>query len=92
LIIRLIIQTILLYPSGAVWTDEAPNVNRPDPTGAISSDCEHPSRNWKVAGLNSTYAPSNRRHVRRELVGFYERVGASMPAAIAWHGRGGRSQ
>jgi hypothetical protein len=24
----MIIQTILLYPSGAVWTDEASNVSR----------------------------------------------------------------
>jgi hypothetical protein len=30
LIIRLIIQTILPYPSGAVWTDEPSNVSRPD--------------------------------------------------------------
>jgi hypothetical protein len=28
LIIRLIIQTILLYPSGAVWTDVAFHVSR----------------------------------------------------------------
>jgi hypothetical protein len=28
LIIPMIIQTILLYPSGAVWTDEASNVSR----------------------------------------------------------------
>ena len=45
LIIPMIIQTILLYPSGAVWTDEASNVSRLDPTGAVQADAEHPSRN-----------------------------------------------
>jgi hypothetical protein len=35
LIIHLIIQTILLDPSGAVWTDALPNVSRLDPSGAI---------------------------------------------------------
>jgi len=48
LIIRLIIQTILLYPSGAVCTEEAPNVSRLDPSGAVQSDAEHPSRNRKA--------------------------------------------
>jgi hypothetical protein len=48
LIIRLIIQTIGLDPSGAVWTDEAPNVSRLDPSGADQIDAEHPSRNRKV--------------------------------------------
>jgi len=50
LIIRLIIQTIRQDPSGAVWTDEAPNVSRPDPSGAIQIDAEHPTRNRKVEG------------------------------------------
>jgi hypothetical protein len=44
----MIIQTILLDPSRAVWTDEAPNVSRPDPSGAIQIDAEHPTRNRKV--------------------------------------------
>ena len=54
LIIRLIIQTIGLYPSGAVWTDEAPDVSRLDPSGAVQADAEHPSRNRKVVGSNPT--------------------------------------
>jgi hypothetical protein len=41
LIIRLIIQTIRQDPSGSVWTDEAPNVNRPDPSGADQTDVDH---------------------------------------------------
>jgi hypothetical protein len=41
------IQTILLYPSGAVWTDGASNVSRLDPSGAYWVDAEHPSRNRK---------------------------------------------
>jgi hypothetical protein len=48
----MIIQTILLYPSGAVWTDGAFNVSRPDPSGAIQADAEHPSRIRKVEGSN----------------------------------------
>jgi hypothetical protein len=42
LIIPMIIQTILLDPSGAVWTDEAPNMSRPDPSGADQADADHP--------------------------------------------------
>ena len=44
----MIIQTILLYPSGAVWTDEASNVSRLDPSGAVQVDAEHPTRNRKI--------------------------------------------
>jgi hypothetical protein len=54
LIIRLIVQTILLYPSEAVWTDGPSNVSRPDPSGAVQVDAEHPSRNRKVVGSNPT--------------------------------------
>jgi hypothetical protein len=54
LIIRLIIQTILLYPSEAVWTDGASNVSRLDPSGAVQFDAENPTRNRKVEGLNPT--------------------------------------
>jgi hypothetical protein len=50
----MIIQTILSYPSGAVWTDEAPNVSRLDPSGAVQVDAEHPARNRKVVGSNPT--------------------------------------
>ena len=35
LIIHLIIQTILLDPSKAVWSDGASNVSRLDPSGAV---------------------------------------------------------
>jgi hypothetical protein len=48
----MIIQTILLYPSGAIWTDSSFNVSRLDPSGAVQVDAEHLSRNWKVAGSN----------------------------------------
>src|SRR5829696_7503426 len=50
----LIIQTIGLYPSGAVWTDEASTVSRLDPSVAVQIDAEHPSRNRKVVGWNPT--------------------------------------
>jgi hypothetical protein len=50
LIIRLIIQTILLDPSGAIWTDGPSNVSRLDPSGAVQIDAKHPSRNRKIFG------------------------------------------
>jgi hypothetical protein len=50
----MIIQTIRLLPSGAVWTDEASNVSSLDPTGAVQADAEHPARNRKVVGSNPT--------------------------------------
>jgi hypothetical protein len=56
LIIPMIIQTILLDPSGAVWTDEASNVSRLDRSGADQADAEHPTRNRKVVGSNPARA------------------------------------
>jgi hypothetical protein len=53
----LIIPTIRLDPSGAVWTDEPFNVSRLDPSGAVQADAEHPSRNRKVVdflGIDGT--------------------------------------
>jgi hypothetical protein len=52
LIIRLIIHTILLYPSRAVWIDEASNVSRPDPSGANQIDAEHQATDLAVGGSN----------------------------------------
>jgi hypothetical protein len=49
LIIPMIIQTIGLNLSGAAWTDGVSNVSRPDPSGAVQVDAEHPARNRKVA-------------------------------------------
>jgi hypothetical protein len=54
LIIQMIIQTIVLEPSGAVWTDAASNVSRLDPSGAVQVDAEYPARNRKVVGSNPT--------------------------------------
>jgi hypothetical protein len=48
LIIRLIIQTIRQDPSGAVSTDEAPNVSRPDLSGADQTDAEHQATDLAV--------------------------------------------
>ena len=48
LIIRLIIQTIRRDPSGSVWTDEAPNVSRPDPSGADQIVAEHQATDLAV--------------------------------------------
>jgi hypothetical protein len=50
----MIIQTILLDPTGAVWTDSASSVSSPDPSGADQTDAEHPARNRKVVGSNPT--------------------------------------
>ena len=54
MIIHLIIQTILLYPPGAAWTDRASNVSSLDPSGADQADAKHPTRNRKVVGSNPT--------------------------------------
>jgi hypothetical protein len=54
LIISMIIQRIGLDPTGAVWTDRASNLSRPDPSGADQADAEHPARNRKVVGSNPT--------------------------------------
>jgi hypothetical protein len=58
-IIPMIIQTILLDPSAAVWTDGSSNVSRPDPSGAVQVDAEHPARNRKVGGNLSRFAASS---------------------------------
>ena len=52
LIIRLIIQTIRLDPSGSVWTDEGPNLSSLDPSGADQIDAEHQSTDLAVEGSN----------------------------------------
>ena len=56
-IIRLIIQTIRQDPFGAVWTDEAPNMSRLDPSGAVQIDAEHSTRNRKVKGSSVAVGP-----------------------------------
>src|SRR5918995_1916473 len=38
-------------PSVSVWTDEASNLSRPDPSGADQIDAEHPSRRWPIPTL-----------------------------------------
>jgi hypothetical protein len=57
LIIHLIIQTILLDPSGAVWTDEASNVSRLNPSGADQIDAKHPTRNRKDGYVSASLRP-----------------------------------
>jgi hypothetical protein len=57
LIIPMIIQTILLYPSGAIWTDASPNVSRQHPASAVQSDAEHLTRNRKVESSNPSLTP-----------------------------------
>jgi hypothetical protein len=56
LIIPMIIQTIGLDPSRAVWTESASNLSSLDPSGAIQADAEHPTRNRKVVdfGIDGT--------------------------------------
>jgi hypothetical protein len=73
----MIIQTILLDPSRAVGTDEASNVSRPDPSGAIQADAKHPTRNRKVVGSNPT---SGSKHTS-EAIKQDERVQVEQAAA-----------
>jgi nitroreductase len=46
----MVIQTILLDPSGAVWSDSTSNVSRLDPSGTVQVDAEHPTRNRRSSG------------------------------------------
>jgi hypothetical protein len=62
----MIIQTILLDPSGAVWTDAPSNVSRLDPSGAVQADAEHPARNRKVEGSSPPGVP---KHLVQEAAG-----------------------
>jgi hypothetical protein len=57
LIISLIIRTILLDPSAAVWTDVASNLSRPDPSGADQIDAEHQATDLAVRGRIPRGAP-----------------------------------
>ena len=52
MIIRLIIQTIRLVPSGSDGIDEAPNVSRADPSGAGQIDAEHLAMELAVGASN----------------------------------------
>jgi low temperature requirement protein LtrA len=55
LIIPMIIQTIVLDPSGAIWTDEVSNVGGLDPPGPIRSAAEQPARKarWSTDAMTS---------------------------------------
>jgi hypothetical protein len=44
----LIIQTIRQDPSRSVWTDEAPNLSRLDPSGADQIDAEHQATDLRL--------------------------------------------
>jgi hypothetical protein len=52
----MIIQTILLDPTGAVWTDAASNVSRPDRSGAVQIDAEHQDTELAVWAVTSPAA------------------------------------
>jgi hypothetical protein len=58
----MIIQTILLDPSGSVWIDAALNVSRLFPSCSVQSDAEHLARNRKVVGWIPPRAPNRRSH------------------------------
>jgi hypothetical protein len=76
LITRLIIQTILLVPSGAVWTDEGPNVSRLDPTRSVQVDAEHPAHSRKILSLNPT--SHSKTEAQSDLFGLFCRLPAPL--------------
>jgi hypothetical protein len=76
----LIIQTILLDPSGAVWTDDAAHVSRLDPSGADQIDAKHPTRNRKVVGSNPTSQETAAQLLDRTR-SFLESAGVLRPGA-----------
>src|SRR5215216_5750519 len=51
-LVFLIIQMIRRDRTRSVWIDEAFNVSRLYPSGAVQVDVEHPARNRKVEGSN----------------------------------------
>jgi hypothetical protein len=59
----MIIQTILLDPSEAIWTDKPSNVSSLDPSGAIQADTNHPTRTRKVDS-----SPTPLRYVEVRLI------------------------
>jgi hypothetical protein len=83
----MIIQTILLDPSGAIWTDEAGNVSRLDPSGAVQIDAEHPSRNRKVEGSS----PSSGSKTAGQRACVASLAAQRQPAVFLWvaHGAAG---
>jgi hypothetical protein len=76
----MIIQTIGLDPSRAVWTDSASNLSRPDPSGTIQIDAEHPSRDRKVVGSNPT--SGSKTAGQRAFLAL--RTAQRQPAVIPW--------
>jgi hypothetical protein len=54
LIIRLIIQTIRLDPTGSDQIDEASNVSSLDPSGADQIDVEHEARDLALCPMGSS--------------------------------------
>ena len=68
LIIPMIIQTIPLDPSRAVWTDSPSNVSRPGPSGAVQIDAEHQATDLVLRSptfslaRRQARAPAPRRH------------------------------
>jgi hypothetical protein len=82
LIIRLIIQTIRRDPSGAIWTDEASNVSRPDPSGADQIDVEHQATDLVVA----SHSQRSLRRVRRRGGDCTAHAADQMGSVLASHG------
>src|SRR5207249_12021931 len=75
LIIRLIIQTIRLDPSGSIWIDEPFNLSSPDPSGADQFDAEHQSTDLAV-GV-PVWPWIGQRWSRVQMVGSGGRAGAA---------------
>ena len=99
LIIRLIIQTIRQDPSGSVWTDEASNVSRPDPSGADQIDAEHQATDLAVGGSNPSrrakcagqryYSKGSRRPPESGLIiHCRDAVTVDAPKAVGWNALG----
>ena len=79
-LVFLIIQTIRRDRTRSVWIDEAPNVSRLDPSGAVQVDAEHPARNRKVEGPN----PSSGSKAPGQWPACFAWSFASSLAALIW--------
>jgi hypothetical protein len=83
LIIPMIIQTILLDPSRAVWSDSASTVSRPDPSGADQTDAEHPTPNRKIEGSSVAVGFEGRRVARYRPLPVWENAAPAPRHGVA---------
>jgi hypothetical protein len=85
MVIPMVIQTILLGPSGPDQIDAASNVSRLDPSAAVQSDAEHLARNRKVVGSNPTSGYNCRSEQVTVILSLALLASLIIPCARTWY-------